>query len=170
GARVAALAGRLAHPRADRPGHRAGPRDRRGPMPTPAAAAAPFGRDLDACFARIERLLAEARARGVHLLALPEAALGGYLADLGEHGVHRVLPRHAQPPPLDLDGPEIARLARMAGDVVVTAGFCESDGAARYNTVVADTGDGELGEHPNVHQPLGESERDAERDPLRASA
>ena len=124
---------------------------------TLAAVAAPFGRDLDACFARIDRLLTDARARGVQLLALPEAALGGYLADLGEHGVERVLPREAQPPALDVDGPEIARLARMAGDVVVTAGFCESDGTSRYNTVVAVTGDGLLGVHRKVHQPLGES-------------
>jgi predicted amidohydrolase len=124
---------------------------------TLAAVAAPFGRDLDACFARIDGLLTDARARGVQLLALPEAALGGYLADLGEHGVQQVLPRDAQPPALDVDGPEIARLARMAGDVVVTAGFCESDGTSRYNTVVAVTGDGVLGVHRKVHQPLGES-------------
>jgi predicted amidohydrolase len=122
-----------------------------------AAAAAPFGRDLDACFARIEGLLADARPRGVRLLALPEAALGGYLADLGEHGVERVLPQDAHPPALDIGGPEIRRLARMAGDTVVTAGFCESDGTSRYNTVVAVTGDGVLGLHRKVHQPLGES-------------
>lgn len=121
-----------------------------------AAVAAPFGRDLDAAFTRIERLLADARSRGVQLLALPEAALGGYLADLGEHGVDAVPPGHALPPPLDVDGPEITRLARLAGDVVVTAGFCESDGAARYNTAVAVSGDGVLGVHRKVHQPLGE--------------
>jgi predicted amidohydrolase len=122
-----------------------------------AAVAAPFGRDLDAAFARIEGLLADARARGVQLLALPEATLGGYLADLGEHGVPEVLPRDALPPALDVDGPEIARLARLAGDVVVTAGFCESDGTDRYNTAVAVTGDGVLGVHRKVHQPLGEN-------------
>src|SRR5688500_10640064 len=102
-------------------------------MTTLAAVAAPFGRDLDACFARIDGLLADARARGVRLLALPEAALGGYLADLvpapGEHSAD------ALPPALDVDGPEIARLSRMADDMVVTVGFCESDGTSRYNTV-----------------------------------
>jgi predicted amidohydrolase len=137
-------------------------------MTTLAAVAAPFGRDLDACFARIDGLLVDARARGVQLLALPEAALGGYLADLGEHGVERVLPRHAQPPALDLDGPEIARLARMAGDIVVTAGFCESDGTSRYNTAVTVTGDGVLGVHRKVHQPLGESNSYAAGDGFRA--
>jgi N-carbamoylputrescine amidase len=123
---------------------------------TIAAVAAPFDRDLEAAFARIGDLLAEARAQGVRLLALPEAALGGYLADLGEHGVREVLPQHALPPALDVDGPEITRLARMAGDVVVTAGFCESDGERRFNTAVAVTGDGVLGVHRKVHQPLGE--------------
>jgi N-carbamoylputrescine amidase len=123
---------------------------------TLAAVAAPFGRDLEAAFARIGHLIADARARGVQLLALPEATLGGYLADLGAHGVPEVLPAHALPPALDVDGPEVALLAQLAGDMVVTAGFCESDGAARYNTAVAVTGDGVLGVHRKVHQPLGE--------------
>ncbi|SDH07484.1 carbon-nitrogen hydrolase family protein [Klenkia brasiliensis] len=126
-------------------------------MTTFAAVAAPFGRDLDAAFARIEGLVADARARGVQLLALPEATLGGYLASLGDHGVAEVLPEHALPPALDVDGPEVARLAAVAGDMVVTAGFCESDGTDRYNTAVAVTGDGVLGVHRKVHQPLGES-------------
>ncbi|GHE07126.1 carbon-nitrogen hydrolase family protein [Klenkia taihuensis] len=126
-------------------------------MTTFAAVAAPFGRDLDAAFARIEGLVADARARGVQLLALPEATLGGYLASLGDSGVTEVLPEHALPPALDVDGPEVARLARIAGDMVVTAGLCESDGADRYNTAVAVTGDGVLGVHRKVHQPLGES-------------
>lgn len=121
-----------------------------------AAVAAPFGRDLDAAFARIEGLVADARARGVQLLALPEATLGGYLATLGDHGVAEHLPEHALPPPLDVDGPEVARLARIAGDMVVTAGFCEADGGLRYNSAVAVTGDGVLGVHRKVHQPLGE--------------
>jgi predicted amidohydrolase len=133
-----------------------------------AAVAAPFGRDLDAAFALIGDLLADARARGVRLLALPEAALGGYLADLGEHGVEAVLPQHALPPALDVDGPEVTRLARMAGDVVVTAGFCESDGAQRYNTAVAVTGDGVLGVHRKVHQPLGEANSYAAGEAFRA--
>jgi predicted amidohydrolase len=133
-----------------------------------AAVAAPFGRDLEASFALIGDLLARARAQGVGLLALPEAALGGYLADLGEHGVAEVTPEHALPPALDVDGPEVARLARLAGDVVVTAGFCESDGARRYNTAVAVTGDGVLGVHRKVHQPLGENSSYAAGDGFRA--
>ena len=113
-----------------------------------AAVAAPFDRDLEADFARIEKLLAEARAQGVGMLALPEAALGGYLANLdgGAEG----------PPPLRLDGPEIARLAALAGDMVVTAGYCEDTGERLYNSAVCVCGDGVLGNHRKVHQPLSE--------------
>lgn len=113
-----------------------------------AAAAAPFGRDLDEDFARIAALIDRARADGVRLLALPEACLGGYLANLdgGADG----------PPALDADGPEIRRLAELAGELVVTAGYCESDGGVLYNSAVCVTGDGVLGRHRKVHQPLSE--------------
>jgi predicted amidohydrolase len=112
------------------------------------AVAAAFGRDLAADFALIERLIAEARADRVQLLALPEACLGGYLADLDGA---------ADPPPaLDPDGPEIRRLAALAGDMVVCAGYCEDAGDARYNSVVCVNGDGLLGRHRKVHQPLSE--------------
>jgi predicted amidohydrolase len=113
-----------------------------------AAVAAPFDRDLEADLARIEKLVAEARAEGVGLLALPEAALGGYLSNLdgGAEG----------PPPLRLDGPEIARLTALAGDMVVTAGYCEDTGERLYNSVVCVSGDGVLGNHRKVHQPLSE--------------
>jgi len=85
-----------------------------------AAVAAPFGRDLEADFATVGRLIGEARAAGVRLLALPEACLGGYLAHLdgGTPG-----DSEGGPPALDPDGPEIRRLARMAGDLVVCAGY-----------------------------------------------
>jgi N-carbamoylputrescine amidase len=114
-----------------------------------AAAAAPFDRDVEGDFARIEKLVAEARAEGVGLLALPEAALGGYLVNLdgGAEG----------PPALDPGGPEIRRLAAIAGDLVVTAGYCERDGDRRYNSAVCVSGDGVLGHHRKVHQPLSEN-------------
>lgn len=114
-----------------------------------AAAAAPFGRNLDVDFERIARLLADAREAGVGLLALPEACLGGYLTSLGGDSADG-------PPALALDGPEIARLARLAGEIVVTAGYCELAGGERYNSVVCVTGDGVLGNHRKVHQPLSE--------------
>jgi N-carbamoylputrescine amidase len=114
-----------------------------------AAVAAPFDRDLEADFALIERLITSARAGGVRLIALPEACLGGYLTDLdGGSG--------DSPPALDLAGPEIRRLVRLAGDLVVCAGYCEADGELRYNSAVCVSGDGVLGRHRKVHQPLGE--------------
>ncbi|MGH3867687.1 MAG: carbon-nitrogen hydrolase family protein [Pseudonocardiaceae bacterium] len=113
-----------------------------------AAAAAPFDRDLEADFARIEYLIDTARAQGVRLLALPEAALGGYLTDLtGAAG---------PPPPLSPDGPEIRRLARLAGEMVVAAGYCESCSGQLFNSAICVTGDGVLGQHRKVHQPLRE--------------
>lgn len=119
---------------------------------TVAAVAAPFDRDLEAAYARIAVLVSEARERGVRLLVLPEAALGGYLSDLGGS---------APPPPaLRVDGPEIARLAVLAGDMTVLAGFCEDgsvDGATHlYNSAVAVAGGEVLAVHRKVHQPLNE--------------
>jgi predicted amidohydrolase len=115
-----------------------------------AAVAAPFGRDLEECFARIAAYVEQARERGVRLLVLPEAALGGYLAALdGMDGADL-------PPALRLDGPELRRLATLAGDLVVCAGFAEDAGARRYNSAVCVTGDGVLGTYRKVHQPLGE--------------
>jgi N-carbamoylputrescine amidase len=113
-----------------------------------AAVAAAFGRDLEADFDVIEKLIASARADGARLLALPEACLGGYLADL-EGGAQG-------PPALRVDGPEIARLAALAGDLVVCAGYCEDAGDVRYNSVVCVSSDGVLGRHRKVHQPLNE--------------
>jgi predicted amidohydrolase len=137
-----------------------------------AAVAAPFGRDLAADFAQVEALITQARERGVALLALPEACLGGYLTSLeaprddeapssGADPDGGDAVRDPGPPPLRLDGPEIKRLAALAGDMTVTAGYCElADDAGRpgrlYNSVVCVTGDGVLGNHRKVHQPLGE--------------
>ncbi|MBE7188620.1 carbon-nitrogen hydrolase family protein [Jatrophihabitans endophyticus] len=134
-------------------------------MTTPllvAAVADNFGRDLEQVFARISTLVDEARARGTRLLALPEATLGGYLANLDRAGDVTL------PPALDPDGPEVRRLARLAGDMVITAGLCEADGPARYNTAVAVHGDGVLGIHRKVHQPLGEGASYAAGDTFRA--
>ncbi|GIM90851.1 carbon-nitrogen hydrolase family protein [Paractinoplanes toevensis] len=114
-----------------------------------AAVAAPFDRDLEGDFERIKRLIGEARAYGVRLLALPEACLGGYLAHL-DGGAD-------EPPALRADGPEIARLAALAGDMVVCAGYCEADGDRRYNSVICVHDGRVLGNHRKVHQPLREN-------------
>ncbi|NUR63382.1 MAG: carbon-nitrogen hydrolase family protein [Catenulispora sp.] len=115
-----------------------------------AAAAAHFGRDLEFDLARIAKLIADARAEGAGLLVLPDAALGGYLADL----------RHpdpdALPPALKPDDPLIARVAAFAADMVVCLGYCEDGGDLRYNAAVCVNGDGVLGRHRKVHLPAGE--------------
>lgn len=110
-----------------------------------AAVAAPFDRDLDA---DLDRIAATVAAAGADLVAFPEAALGGYLTDLGGS---------APPPPaLKVDGPEIARLVEIAGDAVVVAGFCEDDGDRWYNSAIAVGAGRVLGVHRKVHQPLSE--------------
>ena len=125
-----------------------------------AAVAANFDRDLEGDFARVAALIGQARAAGVKLLALPEGTLGGYLLSLDGT---------AEPPPaFDVDGPEIARLARLAGDLVVTAGYAEADGGLIYNSAVCVTGDGVLGHHRKVHQPLHENEHFAAGDRFEA--
>lgn len=125
-----------------------------------SVAAAEFGRDLEQCFATIATLIDEARQRGSHLLVLPEACLGGYLPSLGggdETDEERERRRRALPPAFTLDAPEFTRLRAMAGDLVLTLGFCEADGDNRYNSAVTLTGDAILGAYRKVHQPLGEN-------------
>jgi predicted amidohydrolase len=120
------------------------------PELTIAAAAAPFSRDMEACFATIEGLLDEARAAGAGLVVLPEAALGGYVESLHDEDVE-------PPPALDPDGPELRRLMELAGDLVVCVGFFEDGGDGhRHNVAACVTGDGLLGLHRKVHMPLRE--------------
>jgi N-carbamoylputrescine amidase len=118
-----------------------------------AAVAANFGRDVDECIAQIVGIVAQARQQGVRLLALPEAALGGYLSSLG-NGNDRA---DSLPPIIDLEGPELRRVAQIAGDMTIVLGFCEADGSTRYNSAAAISGDGVIGVHRKVHQPLGEN-------------
>ncbi len=151
---------------------------------TVAAAAENFGRDLEQTYAVITRLVAQARAAGARLLVLPEATLGGYLSSLSgsdpadESAGESATPdprMSALPPVLSLDGPELARVAAIAGELVLCLGMCEDGSTAtnsadsavgglggaqpgrRFNTAVALTGDGVLGVHRKVHQPLGEN-------------
>src|SRR5918992_540955 len=120
--------------------------------PAIAAVAAPFGRDVAAGLDSIERLLAEARMRGADLVVLPESALGGYIREPGPDECAPDLP-----PGLDPDGPEIARLVAMAGDLVVCAGYTETDAAGHlYSSAVCVSGDGVLGRQRKVHLPPAE--------------
>src|ERR1700754_4603515 len=115
-----------------------------------AAVAAHFGRDLDFDLQRIATLIDHARSSGAALLVLPDAALGGYLADL----------RHpdpaALPPALKPDDPILEQVAELAREMVICVGYCEADGDRRYNAAVCLTGDGVLGRHRKVHLPAGE--------------
>lgn len=128
---------------------------------TITAVSAQFGRDLDETYATIATLVIEARERGTDLLVLPEACLGGYLPSLGsatDDEATRARRARNLPPALALDGPEVARVASMAGDMLVLLGLREDAGnGVSYNTAVALTGDGVLATHRKVHQPLGEN-------------
>jgi len=115
------------------------------------AVAAAFGRDVDAGLDAIERTVVEAQARGARLVVFPEGALGGYMREPmpGEHGPEL-------PVALDPEGPEIARLIRIAGDTVVCAGYTEAGADRPFSSAVCVTGDGVLGRHRKVHLPPGE--------------
>ena len=128
-------------------------------MTAVAAVAASFGRNVDANLAAIAARIEAARERGVALLALPEACLGGYLSALGRgrDGAFDEAP-DSLPPVMDADGPEIRRVAAMAREMTVVVGFCEADGGERYNSAATVTGDGVLGVHRKIHQPLGENQ------------
>ena len=111
-------------------------------LPALAAVAGSFGRDVGRSLDRIENVVADARAKGAEMVVLPECALGGYMS--GGAGV-------------SVDGPEIARLAAIAGDTVVCAGFTETaPGGNAYSSAVCVTGDGVLGHHRKVHLPPSE--------------
>ncbi len=118
--------------------------------PAVAAVSGEFGRDIETCFARIERTVTRARARGAELVVFPESALGGYQWEAHlPAGPVAVAP----PPPLRSDGEEIARLARIAGPTVVCAGYTEEDAGGRYSSAVCVSGDGVLGHQRKVHIP-----------------
>ncbi|PPF39547.1 carbon-nitrogen hydrolase family protein [Rathayibacter sp. AY1A3] len=120
--------------------------------------AANFTRDLDQNYALIASLAEEARERGVRFLVLPEAAIGGYLSSLGNHGDTVATTRRSLPPAVRLDGPELRRVQEIVGDLMVAIGFCEldDDGETRYNAAALLDGGQVYGSYRKVHQPLGE--------------
>ncbi|MBJ7290540.1 carbon-nitrogen hydrolase family protein [Williamsia sp.] len=128
-------------------------------MPTIAAVAANFTRDLDQNYALIQTLTAQAREKGVEFLVFPEAAIGGYLSSLGNHGDTVKNTDRSLPPAISLDGPEIRRVQEIVGDLVVAIGFCEldRDGETRYNAAAVLDGHRIYGSYRKVHQPLGEN-------------
>ena len=87
----------------------------------------------------------------MRLLVLPESALGGYLREPGPEASAPDIPAG-----LDPDGPEIARLIELAGDVVVCAGYTEAGDGVLYASAVCVNGDGVLGHQRKVHLPPAE--------------
>jgi len=110
-----------------------------------AAIATPSPSGVEDALERVGRLIAAARRAGASMAVLPEGALGGYLDARG---------RHAEP--LDLEGPEIARLCDLAGDLVVCAGFTERGPRRPYASAICVSGAGVLGHHRKVHLPPSE--------------
>ena len=122
-----------------------------GPI-TIGAVAAHFGRDLDRSLEKVVGIVEAGVRDGVDLLVLPHACLGGYIGDLRDPDLTEL------PPPVHLDGPELAAVRSVAGPTTVCLGLTEDAGAARrHNTAVCLTGDGILGVHRKVHQPAGEA-------------
>lgn len=124
----------------------------RGGAPLAAAVSAPFDHGIDEAFARVERDLARARRAGAELVVFPECALGGYLREVTPEAAEAV----DAPPALATDGPEIERLARLAGPAVVCIGYTEAAPGGPYSSAVCVSGDGVLGRHRKVHLPPGE--------------
>ncbi len=120
--------------------------------PVIAAAAVGFDRDLERNFEQIEALADTTRRRGAGLLVLPEGTLGGYVREPGTDES----PGLDVPPALAPDGSEIARLARLAGDLVICAGYTEASPTGLYSSAVCVSGDGVLGHQRKVHLPPAE--------------
>ncbi|KZF10227.1 acyltransferase [Rhodococcus sp. EPR-157] len=115
------------------------------------ALAAHFGRDIDRAILKITTIIESARRDGLDLLVLPDASLGGYIDSLRNPDVSEL------PPSLDIDGPELAAIIAAAGELTVCIGYTELKDGLRYNAAACVSGDGVLGSHRKVHQPLGES-------------
>ena len=119
-----------------------------------AAAAVCFGRDQEENLHHVAALAHGARAQRVSLLALPKGCLGGH-ASLGSvrDGID---PDGPTAPTVDVDGPELRRVAEIAREMTLVVGFGESDGSERFTSCAAVTGDGVLAVHRKVHQCAGE--------------
>lgn len=123
--------------------------------PAVAAVSAPFGSDVEAGLAQVERIVRRARERGAGLVVFPEAALGGYMR---EEQVGTSV-RRSSPAVLEHRDAVFARLARIAGPTVICIGYTESAPGGPdqiFSSAVCISGDGVLGHHRKVHIPPGE--------------
>ena len=116
---------------------------------TIAAAAAPFSRDMEACFADHRELhRRRPRTAGSTCWCCPRrrsAAMSRRCTATPTR--RRAVGRRTR----------AARVAELAGDMVVCVGFCEDGGGGvRYNAAACVNGDGLLGLHRKTHLPLDE--------------
>src|SRR5215212_604110 len=122
-------------------------------QPAVAAVTAAFGRNVERCLERVERIMDRCRARGAELVVFPEAALGGYIYQPLLPSPRLSIPG---PPALRRDGPELQRLRRVAGPTVVCLGYTEAGERGPHSSAVCLSGDGVLGHHRKVHLPPAE--------------
>jgi predicted amidohydrolase len=124
-----------------------------------AAVCAAYGSDLRLCQDVVIRQVLLARRQEVDLLVLPQACLGAQRS--GRDGSRPGADADLRPGELEVDGPEITGLIRLAGDVVVCLGFYERSGQGgtvrRYHSAVCLSADGVHGVHRTVRQPQDEN-------------
>ncbi|XP_030522247.1 bifunctional nitrilase/nitrile hydratase NIT4B-like [Rhodamnia argentea] len=109
--------------------------------------------DTPATLDKAERLLAEAAGLGSQLIVFPEAFIGGYprglnFVDRSPKGKESFRKYHASA--IDVPGPEVERLAALAGKykVYLVMGVIERDGYTLYCTVIFFDPQGQyLGKH-----------------------
>ncbi|KAI4382233.1 hypothetical protein MLD38_008222 [Melastoma candidum] len=113
--------------------------------------------DTAATLDKVEKLIAEAAALGSQLVVFPEAFVGGqprgtnFVEWLTKEGKEKFRKYHASA--IDIPGPEIERLAGMAGKygVYLVIGVIERDGYTLYCTVVFFDPQGQyLGKHQKL--------------------
>lgn len=121
-------------------------------IPSIAAVADAFGRDIDACTVRAEKIIRGARKRGAELIVFPESTLGGYLYEPPPNQAAVLAP----PPPLPSHAEPFARLVRAAGPAVVCIGYIEAAPGGPFSSAMCLSGDGVLGHHRKVHLPPAE--------------
>ncbi|RZU01481.1 putative amidohydrolase [Kribbella rubisoli] len=113
--------------------------------------------DTPATLVKAEQYIRQAAAAGARLIVLPEAFLGGYPKGF-DFGITvgsrspegRELFRRYREAAVQLDGPEIARLAELAAELEVhlVVGVIERDGGTLYCTAVfVDPRDGLVAHH-----------------------
>lgn len=120
--------------------------------------AANFTRDLEQNYQTIADYVSKGREKGVDMLVFPEAAIGGYLSSLGNHGDKQRSANMSLPPAIKTDGAEFKRIQEIIGDMLIVIGYCElaEDDETRYNAAAILDGTTVYGTYRKVHQPLGE--------------